>query len=87
MGFLLLEFVICEVNGLLLYGGLIFFVWEGDVYDFIIFELVGGKIFVIMFFGDCNDVVCVGVIGGMDLNDGEWYYIEVYWDGLVSDYI
>lgn len=61
----------------MLYGGLIFFVWEGDVYDFIVVELVSGKIFVFMFFGDCNDVVCVSVIGGMFLNDGEWYYVEV----------
>lgn len=47
------------------------------MYDFIVVELVSGKIFVFMFFGDCNDVVCVSVIGGMFLNDGEWYYVEV----------
>lgn len=61
-----------------------FLVRNGDVYDFIFVEFVGGKVFVCLFFGDCEDLVKVGVISGVILNDGEWYYVEVYWNGMVS---
>ena len=78
VGLLSLEFASRETNGLLLYGGPTSPVREGDVHDFIAVELAGGKILVSMSLGDRNDVVRVGVTGGMALNDGEWHHVEVY---------
>lgn len=78
VGSLSLEFATRETNGLLLYGGPTSPVREGDVHDFIVVELSGGKIFVCMSLGDRNDVVRVSVTGGMALNDGEWHHVEVY---------
>ena len=75
-----LEFATKETNGLLLYGGPTSPVRNGDVYDFIIMELAGGKVFVSLSLGDPNDVVSVAVISGITLNDGEWHHIEVSWD-------
>ncbi|XP_068725251.1 protocadherin-like protein isoform X1 [Montipora capricornis] len=75
-----LEFATKETNGLLLYGGPTSPVRNGDVHDFIAVELTGGKVRVSLSLGDREDLVKVGVTGGVTLNDGEWHHVEVYWN-------
>lgn len=87
VGSLSLEFASRDTNGLLLYGGPTSPVREGDVHDFIAVELAGGKILVSMSLGDRNDVVRVGVTGGMALNDGEWHHVEVYRNRTVKNHL
>ena len=55
------------------------------MHDFIAIVLAGGKILVSMSLGDRNDVVRVGVTGGMALNDGEWHHVEVYRNRTVKN--
>ena len=69
---------------MLLYGGPTTSVGNGDVYDFIAVELAGAKVLVSLSLGDRNEIVRVGVTGGMALNDGEWHHVEVYRNGTVS---
>ena len=57
------------------------------MHDFIAVELAGGKILVSMSLGDRNDVVRVGVTGGMALNDGEWHHVEVYRNRTVKNHL
>ena len=85
VGSLSLEFASRETDGLLLYGGPTSPVREGDVHDFIAVELTGGKIRVSISLGDRNDVVRVGVTGGVALDDGEWHHVEVYRNGTVQN--